>query len=89
MTMKKISALIIILLTYSSLLSNNISNDSISKNELEVKKTDPQIISVNDIYQLLYKNTKESNENILATIYWSLSLITAVILAIIGSSVFF
>lgn len=87
--MKKISALIIILLTYSSLLSNNISNDSISKNELEVKKTDPQIISVNDIYQLLYKNTKESNENILATIYWSLSLITAVILAIIGSSVFF
>lgn len=87
--MKKIIFLIITIFTYSTLISNNIKKDSILKESVELKKKDTLILSENDTYKLLYENTKESNEKILATIYWSLSLITAVILAIIGSSIFF
>ncbi|MEW2919965.1 hypothetical protein AB1A65_00755 [Muricauda sp. ANG21] len=40
-------------------------------------------------YQLLYENSNEINNKILSTIYWSLGGIFTVVLAIIGSTIFF
>lgn len=58
----------------------------------DLKKIEVSNIEGNDIaeiYKLLYENTKEANVRILSTIYWALGGIITVILAIIGSSVFF
>ena len=55
----------------------------------EDKNIISQNLGNNIDYRLLYENEKEYNEKILGTIYWALSSILVIILAIIGSNIFF
>lgn len=50
--------------------------------------SDSRINTVVD-YQLLYENQKEYTSDIITTVYWALSSIMLIILAIIGSNIFF
>ncbi len=46
-------------------------------------------ISESEAYQLLYANSKEANASILTTLHFSLAIVAAFLLALVGSQIFF
>jgi len=46
-------------------------------------------IDEKNVYKLMYENVKDSNKKILQTVYWSLSSILIVIIAILGSNIYY
>lgn len=87
MRLKKVTLLLLILLQ----ISFAYSQDSFKKlDSLTVNEEKMSLIQKNDsLYLKLYENQREVNGRILDTIFWALGGVLAVILAIIGSNIYF
>lgn len=66
-------------------MKNDLSQIVESQNSLSFESS---IVSEGESYKLLYENIKYSNDKILDTVYWSLSAILVVMIALIGAQVF-
>ena len=92
--MKKIFILflvVFIFLNYSStyaIETNKLVSVNQSANSMSITGSSPGLTEA-DAYKLMYKNVVDYNSKILDTVYWALSAMLVLTLALFGSNIFF
>lgn len=86
---KKFSLYLIIMLLFILMFTNIALTETKELETINLNESNSSNISESEAYKLLYENSKENNRKILSTIYWALSGIFGVVIAIIGINLFF
>lgn len=86
---RKFSFFLIIMLLLILMFTNIALAETQELETITLEESNSNNISESEAYKLLYENSKENNRKILSTIYWALSGIFGVVIAIIGVNLFF